>query len=86
MNGPPLSWDAGRIDGTPYRDRICGRRGADLIHPGGEKDVVDAGAGADVVFAQDGRRDSIRCGAGRDLVIADAKDWVARDCEWVNRR
>jgi hypothetical protein len=76
----------GRIDGTPYRDRICGRRGADLIHPGDEKDIVNAGAGPDVVFAYDGRRDSIRCGTGRDLAIADAKDRVAGDCERVNRR
>jgi hypothetical protein len=75
----------GRIDGTPFPDRICGRTGADRIHPDDGNDIVAAGAGRDVVFARDGRADRITCGRGRDLVIADAKDRVADDCERVRR-
>jgi hypothetical protein len=27
----------------------------------------------------------VRCGAGKDAVRADSRDWVARDCELVER-
>ena len=76
----------GRIDGTPFPDRICGRAGADLIHPDDGNDAVAAGAGTDVVFARDGRADRVSCGPGRDLVFADRMDKVFRDCERVRRR
>ena len=76
----------GRIDGTHYRDKICGRRGADQIHPQERNDLVSAGGGDDAVFARDGTRDRIFCGPGRDRVVADRKDRVARDCERVTRR
>jgi Tol biopolymer transport system component len=76
---------AGLIDGTRFRDRICGRRGADRIYPGKGKDIVAAGAGDDVIFARDPNVDRISCGPGWDRVIADPKDRVARDCERVNR-
>jgi Tol biopolymer transport system component len=75
----------GRIDGTRFPDRICGRRGADDIHPLDGKDFVFAGAGPDRIFARDIYGDVIRCGPGKDIVIADRKDIVARDCERVTR-
>jgi hypothetical protein len=76
----------GRIDGTRFRDRICGRLGRDLIHPGLESDVVEAGNGNDAIFARDRYADRISCGRGRDTVRADRIDRVARDCERVIRR
>jgi hypothetical protein len=75
----------GRIYGTRFADQLCGRRGADTIHPLQGKDRVAAGAGPDVIYARDGERDVIACGLGRDLVIADKQDQVARDCERVRR-
>jgi len=75
----------GRIDGTRFPDRICGRRGADAIHPQDGKDFVYAGAGPDQIFSRDIYADVIRCGPGKDVVIADRRDVVARDCEKVRR-
>jgi hypothetical protein len=75
----------GRSDGTGFADQICGRRGADSIHPGYGKDYVTAGAGNDVIYARDGYGDLITCGRGRDLVIADRFDKVSRSCERVRR-
>ena len=75
----------GYIEGTRFPDRICGRRGADDIDPGGGKDYVYAGAGRDVINSWDKRGDVISCGAGRDVVFADRKDKVSRDCERVRR-
>ena len=75
----------GRIDGTRFPDRICGRRGADDIHPWAGKDVVDAGAGPDLIFSKDQNADVIICGPGRDVVIADRKDKASGDCERVRR-
>jgi Tol biopolymer transport system component len=81
----PTDRGRGRIDGTRFPDRICGRRGADDIHPWAGKDLVNAGAGSDKIFSKDENSDVIRCGPGRDLVIADQKDKVARNCERVRR-
>jgi Tol biopolymer transport system component len=81
----PTDRGRGRIDGTRFPDRICGRRGADDIHPWAGKDLVNAGAGSDKIFSKDENSDVIRCGPGRDLVIADRKDKVARNCERVRR-
>jgi hypothetical protein len=75
----------GRIYGTGSADQICGRRGADRIHPDYGKDYVTAGAGPDVIYARDGYRDLITCGRGRDLVIADRFDRVSRSCERIRR-
>ena len=75
----------GRIDGTRFPDRICGRRGADEIDPLAGKDFVFAGAGPDRIYARDVNGDVIRCGPGKDVVLADRKDVVARDCELVRR-
>jgi Ca2+-binding RTX toxin-like protein len=76
----------GTIYGTYMPEKICGRRGADQIHPGQGNDAVDAGAGNDVIFARDRTFDRISCGPGRDTVVADRVDQVARDCELVKRR
>jgi hypothetical protein len=79
---------AGYIGGTPFADKICGRRGADYIFPVEGNDVVKAGDGNDLIDAVDGRayRDRISCGRGLDRVIADRRDRVSHDCERVRRR
>jgi hypothetical protein len=59
--------------------------GDDTVRGGPRRDVVDTGPGRDVVEARDGRRDRVTCGEGADLVRADAKDWIAADCETVRR-
>jgi hypothetical protein len=76
----------GAVYGTRYADGICGRSGADEIHPGRFRDHVSAGAGRDVIYARDHYRDVISCGPGRDLVFADRGDWVSRNCERVLRK
>jgi Tol biopolymer transport system component len=84
----PRDRGGGYIEGTRFPDRICGRRGADDIHPGPGKDYVYAGAGPDVIHSRDVYSiygDVISCGAGRDRVFADRKDKVSRDCERVRR-
>src|SRR5439155_24990848 len=45
-------------------------------------DVIRAGAGDDVVHANNARTDKIDCGPGRDTVYADREDWTRR-CERV---
>ena len=50
---------------------------------GGAKEVIDAGAGDDGIFADDGVPDQITCGDGNDTVDADSVDSVASDCENV---
>jgi|tagenome__1003787_1003787.scaffolds.fasta_scaffold20883379_1 Tol biopolymer transport system component len=77
---------SGRIAGTIFNDRACGRRGADVIQPGAGKDTVDAGAGNDTVDVRGGSVDSVRCGPGTDKVLADRRDTVAADCERVFRK
>src|ERR1700694_506721 len=62
--GDLTSADVARIDGARFDDWICGRREAEQIHPGGGKDVVNAGARNDVIFARDGKVDRISCGPG----------------------
>ena len=74
---------AGKVTGSVFDDRICGRRGRDEISGDAGRDVVLAGAGNDVVDARDGEADDIRCGSGADRVLADRADAVARDCERV---
>jgi hypothetical protein len=48
-------------------------------------DVIDAGAGSDLVLTRDSYTDNVSCSAGRDRVVADRKDAVAGDCERVQR-
>lgn len=59
--------NAGRGDGTPYRDLITGRDGADRIYAGAGDDVVTAGAGDDQIWGDLGN-DTIDAGAGNDTV------------------
>jgi N-acetylglucosamine-6-sulfatase len=81
---------ANRLVGTEHFDHICARGGNDVVFALGGSDVVVAGrgrdrvyagAGDDRVFAKDGQRDRIYCGEGVDEVRADARDFVAADCE-----
>jgi hypothetical protein len=47
-------------------------------------DIIVAGAGNDVIHANDGHSDRIDCGVGRDVVWADRSDRLTH-CELVRR-
>ena len=72
-----------RLDGGAGSDRLLGGAGNDRLFGGAGRDVLDGGGGNDTITAADKSRDTIRCGAGRDVVLADRRDVVARDCEYV---
>ena len=99
--GQPAT-NPGSLTGTSGDDVIIGTLGADRISGGGgndticgepdgstsgSADVIDAGAGSDVVDVRDRKGDdTVKCGSGRDVVTADRKDKIARDCEVVRRK
>jgi hypothetical protein len=64
------------IDGTSAADVIEGTPRA--------ADIIVAGAGNDVIHANDGHSDRIDCGVGRDVVWADRSDRLTH-CELVRR-
>jgi hypothetical protein len=76
---------ADHIRGTPLRDLIDGRGGADTIVGGGGGDRISGGTGDDTIFSKDRYRDTVSCGPGRDRVVADYRDRIGRDCEYVRR-
>jgi Ca2+-binding RTX toxin-like protein len=61
------------ITGTAKADRLYGRGGDDRLVGLAGNDYLAGGAGSD----------RISCGPGRDRVLADARDKVAKDCEFV---
>jgi Tol biopolymer transport system component len=73
------------LQGGTGRDRVFGGPGDDRVYGGPGVDRLHAGPGLDAVYSRDGVADLVRCGAGKDAVRADSRDWVARDCELVER-
>jgi Ca2+-binding RTX toxin-like protein len=73
------------VQGGTGRDRIYGGPGDDRVYGGPGGDRLDAGPGFDAVYSRDGIADVVRCGSGKDTVRADSRDWIARDCELVER-
>jgi Tol biopolymer transport system component len=73
------------LQGGTGRDRVFGGPGDDRVYGGPGADRLHAGPGLDAVYSRDGVADVVRCGAGKDAVRADSRDWVARDCELVER-
>lgn len=73
------------LQGGTGRDRVFGGPGDDRVYGGPGADRLDAGPGSDAVYSRDGVADVVRCGTGKDAVRADSRDWVARDCELVER-
>jgi Tol biopolymer transport system component len=73
------------LQGGTGRDRVFGGPGDDRVYGGPGADRLDAGPGFDAVYSRDGTADVVRCGAGKDAVRADSRDWIARDCELVER-
>jgi Tol biopolymer transport system component len=73
------------VQGGTGRDRVFGGPGDDRVYGGPGADRLDAGPGLDAVYSRDGVADVVRCGAGKDAVRADSRDWIARDCELVER-
>ncbi len=74
-----------RLGGGPGADIILGGPGKDVLTGGAGRDLIIAEAGNDTINARDGTRDYVICGRGRDRVVADKRDFVAPDCEHVNR-
>jgi Ca2+-binding RTX toxin-like protein len=74
------------VDAKGGADQVETFAGDDRIFLGSGSDVVAAGAGNDVVDAtRDGADavDAVDCGTDFDVVIADARDEVAAECEFV---
>jgi Ca2+-binding RTX toxin-like protein len=84
--------------GGPGNDAVLAGQGADnVVAGGGNDEIIDGesrefshdnisgGAGKDAFFVwhKPAYRDTIVCGSGFDRVLADPKDVVAPDCEWV---
>ena len=63
------------LRGTASADKIYGEYGNDKLYGLGGNGDFYPGAGLDVIY----------CGAGIDHVLADLKDKVAKDCEFVIR-
>lgn len=61
------------IRGTAKADKLYGRGGDDRLFGLAGDDYLAGGAGPD----------RISCGPGRDRVLADPRDKVAKDCEFV---
>jgi len=76
--------------GLRSADTLNGGPGKDTIYTGprdeSARDIVDAGAGIDVVraFNRPASRDVINCGPGFDRVTADSRD-VLDECNRVSR-
>jgi len=63
---------------------VAGTARADAIEGAPGPDTILAGAGNDVVHANDRSRDVVDCGPGTDSVFADRTDRLRR-CEHVSR-
>ena len=88
---------AGSHDDTlgagPTGGRLFGLRGRDHLNGGPGNDLIDArdidncpSLGGDCPEPRDQEapeRDTVHCGAGKDTVDGDAKDKIARDCEFA---
>ncbi len=67
-------------------DAVYGNGGSDLIVGGAGGDLMSGGPGNDQIGSPpDGVFDKIYCGDGSDFVEAAYGDYVAPDCEKVNR-
>ncbi len=85
------------LTGSPHADVIVGNGERNVIHGGWGDDVIDGaggidrlrgGRGNDRVIARDGEAipDDVGCNDGPgDVAVVDAVDWVASDCENVDR-
>jgi Ca2+-binding RTX toxin-like protein len=70
-------------------DRVEGEGGGDTVEGGGGTDLLRGGIGDDRLNGIGGelsaRGDEIHCGDGDDTVAATSNDFVAADCERVQR-
>jgi glycerophosphoryl diester phosphodiesterase len=73
------------LPGFSVGEKLRGRGGDDTIKGRDGADCLKGGPGDDELFAGYGT-DRVRCGRGEDTVRAGRDDWVADDCEHVQRR
>jgi hypothetical protein len=78
---PPTS----TVSTDVVRCTLRGTMHADRLHGTAHRDVVCGGAGNDRIDVRGGGNDVVFCGPGRDTVLVDDGDWVAPDCERVER-
>ena len=72
--------------GGPADDAVYGGGGDDMLVDGSGGDLLSGGSGNDSIGDPGpGAYDEIYCGGGRDFVEASAIDYVAPDCETVER-
>ena len=69
-----------RINGAPWRQVLCGRRGSDVLRGKGGKDLMLGGPGKDRLVGGPGK-DVLNGGPGRDLCIGGSGKDVLRGCE-----
>lgn len=69
-----------RINGAPWRQVLCGRRGSDILRAKGGIDLLLGGPGKDRVVGGPGR-DVLNGGPGRDTCIGGPGKDVLRACE-----
>jgi hypothetical protein len=69
-----------RINGAPWRQVLCGRRGSDVLRGKGGKDLLLGGPGKDRLVGGTGK-DVLNGGPGRDLCIGGPGKDVLRGCE-----
>ena len=84
---------ADTLTGGPSADTLFGLRGEDHLNGGAGNDLIDArdvdncpflGGNCPEPLKQDEpERDTVHCGPGTDTVDGDAKDKIARDCEFA---
>jgi Ca2+-binding RTX toxin-like protein len=79
--------------GSEGNDGLFGQFGDDTLYgeaettsatTGGYRDVLDGGAGNDVIYAQDGAFDLVVCGLGDDFAFVDVPQDIVIGCEHVN--
>jgi hypothetical protein len=70
-----------QLFGGSGNDALGGTKLADVLVAGSGEDAVEALAGDDIVYVNDGQADTVTCGDGADSVASDPVDDVAPDCE-----
>ncbi len=74
------------LAGDAGDDRLAGGSDDDMLVDGSGGDLLSGGSGNDSIGDPGpGAYDGIYCGKGRDFVEASSIDYVAPDCETVER-
>jgi Ca2+-binding RTX toxin-like protein len=72
------------LTGNSGANTIDGGPGEDLLEGLGGIDQLDGGGGVDMLRSRGPIFDRVACGGSRDLAVADSRDRIADDCEFVD--